>query len=105
MGERPNDQEMAGVRAGSIVRLGQEGAAERELHLFLGLLGFLHSLHLHLLLFDSFPFLGDEAVNIHTTLETQSEAEVGTLGRGYSEPRTSTKQGHPSLTFCFSESL
>lgn len=50
-------------------RLGQEGAAEGEPHLFLGLLGFLHPLHLHLLLSDSLLFLGDEVVNIHTTLE------------------------------------
>lgn len=77
------DHEMAGGQGWVPSRAGPGGAAEGMgggLHLLLRLLGFFHSLHLHLLFFDSLLFLGDEVVHVHTTLETQSEVGSGSSG-------------------------
>lgn len=86
-------------RQGRIAGLGaQQGWARRGPHLFLGLLGFVHSLYLHLLLLDSFLFLGDEAVNVHTTLEIQVRGGGWYSGwmRRFRAPHTRTKQGAPA---------
>lgn len=76
------------VAAGFAAGLGQELLS--DLHLFLGLLGFLlHPLHLHLLLLDPFLFLGDEVVNVHTTLDTKAE-----VGFEYSREMTVFRSPH-----------